>query len=162
MPLRLTANSNRMQSSSLTASVSARLERTEGVATCMFISSLFHLLFIFTAERSRSHVPPGACQVSGNQSECLILPTHTNATTHKSSPGASRSCLRVLFPSFFPILSRSIGFFESELSATPVLMEKWNLSAVESGKSIQTFYTLSRRNQKCVLSGFYLLQQHKV
>lgn len=54
---------------------------------CSF-SSLFHLLFIFAVARSRSHVPLGACQVSGNQSEWLILlahihiPKHTHASIH--------------------------------------------------------------------------------
>lgn len=50
----------------------------------MFFWSLFHLLFIFAVARSRSRAPLGACQVSGNQSEWLILPAqkHTHIHTH--------------------------------------------------------------------------------
>lgn len=48
----------------------------------MFFSSLFHLLFIFAVARSRSHVPLGACQVSGTQSEWLIPPAHPTQAQH--------------------------------------------------------------------------------
>lgn len=47
-----------------------------GVVACMFSWSLFHLLFIFAVARSRSHVPPGACQVSGNQPDSPVLSSH--------------------------------------------------------------------------------------
>lgn len=95
----MTANSNRMQNSSCSVFVCVCVcIWGEGVAACMFFLSLFHLLFIFAVARSRRHVPPGACQVSGNQSDWLISActpaqqdpemlshTHTQLFTHRLS-----------------------------------------------------------------------------
>ena len=52
-------------------------------------------------------MPLGACQVSGNQSEWLILPAHTHTHTHTltdlltdSTPAALHCCLPGCFLSF--------------------------------------------------------------
>ncbi len=109
-----------------------------GVVACMFFWSLFHLLFIFAVARSRSHVPPGACQVSGNQSEWLILPAHAHKNaqkcshTHKHTRTHERS--RHLQPFivvcpvvFYPLTVHRFIPSELSVSRTLILMERWNV-----------------------------------
>lgn len=66
-------------------------------------------------------MPPGACQVSGNQSEWLILPAHaqkknqpemlTHTHTHTYTSRAYTCSPSVLSALLFFILSRFIGLF---------------------------------------------------
>lgn len=132
--LRMTADSNRMQSSLLALRLCVCV-RGVGVVACMFFWSLFHLLFIFAVARSRSHVPLGACQVSGNQSEWLILPAqaqarhqedaHTRSHTHSHT--CTHSLLSAPFPFFYPFAVHWFISPELSVSRTLLLTELWNV-----------------------------------